>query len=86
MLTITDLSSEKCLAAAELRDVRGGSFVSPVLPVSFSSVFNTPRIDAGVHELNQGQSVAIDQSGSLGGFNIADSNQHQFGIAGQVAF
>jgi len=83
MLTITDLSVSESLDAAELCDVRGGRYLAEaplgaegvfaIMPVSYAAVVNAPTIDVGVHILNQGQSVALDQSGSLGGFNVSES-------------
>jgi len=73
------------LAVDELRDVRGG-YYPPTVPTSFFGYTNAPKIDAGVHELMQGQSVAVNQVGSLGGFNVVDADQHHIGVSGQVAF
>jgi hypothetical protein len=95
MLTVTDLSTETRLEREELRAVRGGRYLAEapigaegvfaITPVSYAAVVNAPRIDVGVHTLNQGQSVALDQRGSLGGFNVSESYQRQIGFSGQVA-
>jgi hypothetical protein len=82
MLTITDLSVSHTLEAAAMSEVRGGMFV-PAAP--FFGILSAPVIDAGVHNLSQGQSVLVDQSGGLGGFNAVASHQTQNGISGQVA-
>jgi hypothetical protein len=85
MLTINDLSVTDSLDTAAMRGVRGGYYL-PTLPTSFFGYTNAPTIDAGVHELVQGQSIAVNQAGSLGGFNVVDVDQTQNGVSGQVAF
>jgi hypothetical protein len=85
MLTISNPTSETTLAADELREVRGGYYL-PTVPRSFFGYTNAPTIDAGVHELVQGQSLAVNQAGSVGGFNVVDADQTQVGVSGQVAF
>ena len=88
MLTINDLSASHSLDSAAMRGVRGGSTAVPGLPASYfdiTTVTNAPIIDAGVHELVQGQGLAVNQSGSIGGFNVVNSDQYQFGVSGQVA-
>ena len=81
MLTIKDLSVNAELDRAAMTTVHGGRIVLNPLPVGF---FSAPIIDVGVHELTQGQSVVVDQSGNLGGFNAVANGQYQNGISGQV--
>jgi len=85
MLTITDLTIRNDLDRAAMSRVSGGFTDMPGFPTSFYSISNTPTIDAGSHFLAQGQSLAVDQSGSLGGFNAVASHQTQNGISGQVS-
>jgi hypothetical protein len=85
MLTINDLSVTDHLDSAAMRGVRGGYYL-PTVPSTFFGYTNAPKIDAGFHELVQGQSLAVNQAGSVGGFNVVDADQHQVGVSGQVAF
>lgn len=81
MMTIKDLPVNAALDRAAMTRVHGGRLVSNTLPVG---VFNAPIIDVGVHALVQGQAVAVDQSGNLGGFNAVANYQYQDGVSGQV--
>ena len=86
MLTIKDLSASHSLDRAAMSTVHGGMYAAmPELPSYFYGAVNAPTIDQGFHSLVQGQSVAVDQSGSLGGFNAVASHQTQNGISGQVS-
>lgn len=81
MLTITDLSASHDLDRSAMSHVSGGFSV----PVSWYEITNAPTIDAGAHQLFQGQSLGVNQAGNLGGLNLVFSDQTQNGIAGQVA-
>jgi len=85
MLTIKDLSAGHALDRAAMTSITGGWYLPPGWPTSYYGYTNAPQIDAGVHNLTQGQSLAVDQSGSLGGFNAVASHQTQNGISGQVS-
>jgi len=85
MLTIKDLSASRTLDRAAMTSISGGWYLPRVWPTTFYGYTNAPTIDAGVHNLTQGQSLAVDQSGSLGGFNAVASHQTQNGISGQVS-
>ena len=80
MLTITDLSASHDLDRSAMSHVSGGFSV----PVSWYEITNAPTIDAGAHQLFQGQSLGVNQAGNLGGLNLVISDQTQNGIAGQV--
>ncbi len=79
MLTIKDLSASKELDSAAMTSVRGGT--SYLVPFG---IVNAPVIDAGVHTLVQGQAVAVNQSGNLGGFNAVANYQTQNAVSGQA--
>jgi len=85
MLTITDLTIRNDLDRAAMTSISGGWYLPSPWPTSYYGYTNAPQIDAGVHNLTQGQSLAVDQSGSLGGFNAVASHQTQNGISGQVS-
>ncbi|NEV60423.1 hypothetical protein [Thiorhodococcus minor] len=85
MLTINDLNADRTLDKAAMSGVTGGfAFAGD----TFGSVFgyiNSPTLDLGAHLLAQEQAVAVDQSNSIGGFNVVGSNQVQNGVSGQVS-
>lgn len=81
MLTIRDLSADISLDTEAMSKVSGGYDV----PVSWYGITNTPTIDAGLHELLQGQSIGVNQAYNLGGLNLVIAGQNQNGISGQVA-
>ncbi|NEV63936.1 hypothetical protein [Thiorhodococcus minor] len=85
MLTITDLTADLTLDKAAMSGVRGGLAVAGSDLSAFFGYFNSPTLDLGTHELGQSQSIAVDQSGATGGFNISGGSQTQNGISGQVS-
>ncbi|NEX23253.1 hypothetical protein G3480_23640 [Thiorhodococcus mannitoliphagus] len=85
MLTITDLTADCTLDKAAMSGVRGGLAIAGGDVASFFGYFNSPTLDLGTHELTQSQSVAVDQGGATGGFNISGVSQTQNGISGQVS-
>jgi hypothetical protein len=85
MLTITDLNTESTLDTAAMSGVRGGLAVAGGDFASFFGYLNAPTIDLGAHQLIQSQTVAVDQSGAIGGVNISNIHQTQNGVSGQVS-
>lgn len=85
MLTITDLNADHTLDTAAMSGVRGGLAVAGGDYTSFFGYFNAPTIDGGTHALSQSQSLAVAQSGAVGGVNIVDNYQTQNGVSGQVS-
>ena len=85
MLTIADLTADRTLDQTAMSGVHGGSALAGDDPSSFFGYFNSPTLDLGAHQLIQSQTVAVDQSDAIGGFNVVGASQTQNGISGQVS-
>ncbi len=85
MLTIADLTADRTLDQTAMSGVHGGSALVGDDPSAFFGYFNSPTLDLGAHLLAQEQNVAVDQSSSVGGFNVVGTSQTQNGISGQVS-
>ena len=85
MLTLTDLSADRTLDKAAMSGVSGGSAFAGDVFGTLLGIVNAPTLDLGTHLLAQEQNVAVDQSSSIGGFNVVGASQTQNGISGQVS-